>query len=65
MSGPARRKISPPRAIALESFYKAMARDDKTPSEENSGTKPPGKFAGEEEVDEWASPQKNLAATAF
>ena len=41
-----------------------MARDDKTPSEENSGTEPPGKFAGEEEVDEWASPQKNLAATA-
>ncbi len=39
-----------------------MTRDDENPAGDDPGAGAPGKFAGEEEVEEWASPQKNLIA---
>lgn len=41
-----------------------MVQDNNNPDEDNSGMGMPDKFAGEEEVSEWASPEKNLIAAA-
>jgi hypothetical protein len=39
-----------------------MARDDENPAGEDPGKRASRKFAGEEEVDAWASPRQNLIA---